>query len=574
MAVREIRTRLTLDNTKQFEKEVSEAGRSMRVMASDMKVAASEFEATGDEMAFLGRKSQILKNQIEQQEEIIRALSEAVEASAEAFDDASGKTDGYRIKLNNAKATMNKLRKELEDTDSEMRGLGQDAGRVGRQLEQGLGEAAEDTGKKFDRMVRQLDQDLIDIKGAVEFSAFKDTFDLVTGSVTGAYNALAGLTEGTVDYRRQMSFLESNAFMSGMDFQTIKDMTFSVSGLTGELDSAIEGMSNLMAAGFEEDELALAVERLKAAVIRFPDTLKFESLADSLQESVATEKAVGQYAEYLERMGLDLDEVNKSFEEAAKLGPEAVETVALAWLNNEDAEAMLERHERINKDLIEGQEAQERWNDEVSRTAGLVQPVVTAMTDLKTKTLGIVNDFLTETDLVHKTLQGIADIGPSIIEYREERDKNRREKAADTPLGKAVTWWGNLWIPEEETEKALDNVLNETATQGIREDAGTLGEDLGTQIGDGVAEKESYITTQIGQVLTQAQAELDRRPLTVRFNAATGELLETAGSASQAGTMAAQFDLVMDGKKLGEGMADYSSKSLGKSVETAEMYVY
>ena len=74
MAAREIRTTLKLDGERAFNSAISEAGRNMRVMASEMKSAAADFNLTGDQMEYLGRKSKSLNGQIEQQEKIIKAL--------------------------------------------------------------------------------------------------------------------------------------------------------------------------------------------------------------------------------------------------------------------------------------------------------------------------------------------------------------------------------------------------------------------------------------------------------------------------------------------------------------------
>ena len=46
------------------------------------------------------------------------------------------------------------------------------------------------------------------------------------------------------------------------------------------------------------------MEGLAGAVIQFPDTLNIESLADSLQETLATGSATGQFAELLDRLGI------------------------------------------------------------------------------------------------------------------------------------------------------------------------------------------------------------------------------------------------------------------------------
>ena len=385
MAVREIKTTLKLDGERAFNQAITEAGRNMRVMASEMKSAAADFNLTGDEMDYLSRKSKSLNSQIEQQEKIIKALEGAVAQSAESYGDASAKTDGYRIKLNNARASMAKLQKELEETDRELTDLGRDSGRVGRQLETGIGEAAEDVSRKFDSMVNQLSTDVASIETTLNIAGAVKIGSAVVEGVKGAYDAITGMVDASMEYNRSMSFLEINAQNAGHEFEKIKEYAVAVAGLTGDMDAAVEGMSNLLMTGFEADEMALAVARLSGAIIQFPDTLKFESLADGLQESIATGSAVGQYAEYLERMGLDIEKVNEAFEKSKKKGQEAVETTALAFLSGHGAEETAEQYRNQYADQVAYFEAQAKLTDSQAALAKELTPAATKAIDMATE---------------------------------------------------------------------------------------------------------------------------------------------------------------------------------------------
>lgn len=378
MATREIKTTLALDGEKQFNSAISEAGRNMRVLGSEMKAATAEFEASGDKMAYLSTKSRTLGSQIKQQEEIIRALEGAVADSAKTYGDASSKTDGYRIKLNNAYASLTRLKKEHEETDKRMEELGRDSERTGRRLEQGIGEAADDVSRKFDSMVNKLDSDIGSIRAMTSISAVVDVAGSIGGAVKGAMDSINDLTQSSAEYNRTMAFLKTNAEQAGIPFETIKRLAIEVSGITGDMDATIEGLSNLMAAGFETDEMLIAVERLSGAIIQFPDTLKFESLSDGLQETIATGKAVGQYAEYLERMGLDLDMVNQALENAGKEGKEAIESVALSFLSGHGAEEALAKYREDNETLVKYFEAQAKLTEAQAKLGETVTPMSTA----------------------------------------------------------------------------------------------------------------------------------------------------------------------------------------------------
>lgn len=564
MAVREIKTTLAVDGEKAFNKAVTEAGRNMRVMASEMKAAAADFNLTGDEMDYLGRKSQSLKGQIDQQEAIIRALEGAVADAAKSYGEASAKTDGYRIKLNNAQASMAKLKKELEDTNREMTDMGRDAGRVGRQLEEGIGDAAQDAGEKLDSMVNKLHQDMSDIRSSVDISAFADIGNIVGSSLGGVYDGLKGVIEGTVEFRRSLSFLEQNALTAGLDPETIKAYTFEVAALTGDLDAAVEGMSNLMAAGFEINEVSNAMDRLVAAAIKFPDTLKFESLADSLQESVKTGKAVGQYAEYLERLGIDLEVVDKSLANASKKGQEAVETAALAWLNDESAEKALETYKEMNEVLIEGQQVQLEYQNELARTGDLLQPFATNISKEITGALSGINDFI-EQDKFGNAIRGLAD------------RLRRGEKGND-----AGTWLQNLYKKEdaeESGEKAAEAGLDalqkklEEESESVFGDAKEIGEGIGIKIGEGVSEKIPQVASEAAAMFDAIQAELNKTVQMPKIGTGATNY-GGQGSVGNSGSQYGSATLTLDGKTVGTGMVEYNSEAMGGAVERASTYLY
>ena len=122
---------------------------------------------------------------------------------------------------------------------------------------------------------------------------------------------MAMLVEDTREYRTDLSKLQQNAASANVSFDNMKSKLSTLAAITGETDSSIEALSNLMAAGFNDNQMAAAVEALSGAVIKFPDTLKIESLSDSLQETLATGAATGQFSELIGRMGGNVDEFNK-----------------------------------------------------------------------------------------------------------------------------------------------------------------------------------------------------------------------------------------------------------------------
>ena len=554
MAVREIKTTLSLDGEKEFNRAISEAGRGMRVMASEMKAAAADFDVTGDEMEYLGRKSRSLNSQIEQQEKIIRALEGAVADSAQTYGEASAKTDGYRIKLNNAYAAMSRLKKEHEQTDKRMEELGRDSERTGRRLEQGIGEAADDVSRKFDGMVNKLDSDLGSIKAMTSISAVVDVAGTIGGAVKGAYDAVTGLVEETAEYNKTMAFLKTNADQAGISFQTVKKMAIDVSGITGDMDATIEGLSNLLASGFEADELSIAVERLSGAIIQIPDTLKFESLADGLQETIATRNAVGQYAEYLERMGLDLDTVNKALANAGKEGQEAVESVALSFLSGHGAEEALEKYRAENEALVKYFEAQAKLTDAQARLGETMTPAATAGIEAMSVFVDKLNEMVVSVIGTVEKLNTEDPVQNKLIEWAD--------KLSGVDTKETYSQTGKNMVSE-----IVDGA--ESEEQNAETDMKTIGDNIGTYVNDGLNAQIDTVASTAAAMYQAIEAELNK-PIT-----GPKVVMPVQGSATSyggQGRLTVNVNSYIDGKKLSKSTVETDSAAIGNAIDRAITY--
>ena len=554
MAVREIKTTLSLDGEKEFNRAISEAGRGMRVMASEMKAAAADFDVTGDEMQYLGRKSRSLNSQIEQQEKIIRALEGAVADSAQTYGEASAKTDGYRIKLNNAYAALSRLKKEHEQTDKRMEELGRDSERTGRRLEQGIGEAADDVSRKFDGMVNKLDSDLGSIKAMTSISAVVDVARPIGGAVKGAYDAVTGLVEETAEYNKTMAFLKTNADQAGISFQTVKKMAIDVSGITGDMDATIEGLSNLLASGFEADELSIAVERLSGAIIQIPDTLKFESLADGLQETIATRNAVGQYAEYLERMGLDLDTVNKALANAGKEGQEAVESVALSFLSGHGAEEALEKYRAENEALVKYFEAQAKLTDAQARLGETMTPAATAGIEAMSVFVDKLNEMVVSVIGTVEKLNTEDPVQNKLIEWAD--------KLSGVDTKETYSQTGKNMVSE-----IVDGAEREE--QNVETDMKTIGDNIGTYVNDGLNAQIDTVASTAAAMYQAIEAELNK-PITGPKVIMPGQ--GSATSYGGQGSLTVNVNSYIDGKKLSNSTVETDSAAIGNAIDRAITY--
>lgn len=200
---------------------------------------------------------------------------------------------------------------------------------------------------QFDSLQREIVEteqalERLEERGKVSLEAISDkagkvakTFAPATKAVAALYAATVATVPGTEELREKLSMLDSNAEESAVSVEHARAAWKKFAIQSGDTGSAVEAVSNLLQADFTESNLQRAVEGLAGAAVRFPDTLKVESLADSLQETLATGAATGQFAELLERLGINLDEFNAGLtgapaEEAASEAASLAEKLGLA----------------------------------------------------------------------------------------------------------------------------------------------------------------------------------------------------------------------------------------------------
>lgn len=256
--------------------------------------------------------------------------------------------------------TLNSLKNELNKYSGELKYL----------------KGSTDQAEKENEELKQSFDELKNEVGGGLKTAFKG---LVTTMVAYA-GSLAGVAESTREYRQDLSKLQTNADSANVSLKDSKKVLKDLNAITGETDSNIEALSNLMMAGFKDNQLEQAVETLSDAVIKFPDTLKVESLADSLQESIQQMKlgnnATGQYAELLERLGYNLDDVKEKVE---KLNTDDEKRAYLLDLVNKKIGGTSKAYRDQNKALVEASDAQFDLNDAMSELGAKAEPSISTV---------------------------------------------------------------------------------------------------------------------------------------------------------------------------------------------------
>ena len=201
----------------------------------------------------------------------------------------------------------------------------------------------------------------------------------VTAAISGLGAAVIATVPATKELRSDLSKLEANAKENAVSIDAAREAYRKLAVQSGETDSAIEATSNLLQAGFTESNLQKAVEGLAGAAQRFPDTLKVESLADSLQETLATGSATGQFGELLDRIGVGAENFSEQLAQCATDAEKqnlVLETLANAGLNDTYNEWA-----KNNAEMLANEEANLKLQESMAKLAETILPIVTEVTE-------------------------------------------------------------------------------------------------------------------------------------------------------------------------------------------------
>jgi phage-related minor tail protein len=296
------------------------------------------------------------------------------------------------------------LNEQVENTSDKLKQLRDVEKQVEKQFN--LGDISEKQFRAFRREIEFTERELQNLKGKMDIgnvdtsrarkslrklkdaaSEVKDELDTVktgfAGLGAGAAAGVGAVVAGSEELNRSLARLNFNAVNEGFDAEAIEADFKKVATVSGETDSAVETLANMMQTGFDQEQLSQAIDHINGAAIKFSDTLKTEGIADGLQETFATGKAMGQFGELLERSGVNLDTFNDKLAAAKKNGEET--DFVLQTLSDLGLASSAEGFKEMNSELVKQQEAQLELQMALADLALVFAPIVAAIADIVTK---------------------------------------------------------------------------------------------------------------------------------------------------------------------------------------------
>ena len=317
-------------------------------------------------------------NGLEKRAESVEANFQSGKLPAEEYEAFWKTVKETEDRLKDLKKAKQDLQKEFDGTklnQEQFESLQREIIQTEKDL-QSLEDQIDSTGGFMSRLIGRL--------GSISGKAEKvhDVMQPVTKTILGVGAAAIATVPATESLRAGLGNIRENAQNAGIGLETATDAMRQMNMVSGDLDGAIEATNNLLNAGFTESNLQKAVENLAGAYIKFPETFKFESLADSLQETLVTGEATGQFAELLDRLGISAENFNKQ----AEFMPFETQRLdyAMGLLAHEGLSDVYEGWKKNNEELARGRDATLQLQMSMARLAESLQPIVTGVTQVAT----------------------------------------------------------------------------------------------------------------------------------------------------------------------------------------------
>lgn len=367
----DVSIRVGVDGAAELKTAIRSMNGQMRTLDSEMRALTSGIDNLDDAEAAAAQRMDVMSRKIQLTGQRIQTLTEEYDRQAakleelgRAQDEAMQSNDTAAITrttnaYNHQQQVVNDLTRQLNSAQADMNRFEREM----RDIENGtdrLTQSFRDTGNAADNMG----------------NSFADAFTAgaVSGAVQSLISGIGGFIESTNEMQVGMSRLEQNAKSAGIGIDSATEAFTKFNAISGETDSSIEAVSNLLQTGFDENGLTQAVEALSGAVIQFPDTLNIESLADGLQETLATGAATGQFAELLDRVGIGAENFSDKLAQCttdAEKQNLVLETLASAGLNDVYSE-----YQKSNGPMMQYREALTQIQTSMAEVANIILPVV------------------------------------------------------------------------------------------------------------------------------------------------------------------------------------------------------
>ena len=357
----QIKSQIILEGEKEYRSACKGINTSLREIGSEMKLATAEFGDNAESIDALTRKHDILKKSLEEQAKKAKAAEDALKKMRDGgIEPTNPAYQKMQTALNNTKADMVKIQKEIDDTSEKLKkskidweSVGETVGKVGKAI--GAGVAA------------------------------------MGAAIGAAAGAFLGLAESTREARENMGKLETGFTTAGHSAEDAKNTYTELYGILGDDGQATEAAAHLAKLTNNEKELATWTDIATGVYATFGDSLPIENLTEAANETAKTGAITGGLADALNWAGVSEDEFQASLDKCStEQERQALITETLNGLYSDAAK----KYREVNGDIIDAQKATASLNSAMAELGAIAEPIVTKLKQLAADLLQQITPFV------------------------------------------------------------------------------------------------------------------------------------------------------------------------------------
>lgn len=356
-----------INTTEKFNEALSGIDANMAVIDAEFKKATIGIDKLETSTEGLGAKMTQLNGHLREQKNALTLIQgEYARVSAEQGESSTA-AKKLQAQMLKQEAAIDKTEKEIEQYNAALNKLSPESKQAAKDNEtlrksfNGLRKAVDNTNHGFTIAKGVLSQ-------------------LITNALLGTMQAISSAVSAARELRKELGMLNATAITTGSSFDKAQENLIEVAAITEDTGAAVEGLNNLMAAGFDGSMLDEITEQLTGAAIKWKDTLKFEGLADGLQETLATGKAIGPFAEMLDRAGVSTDKFNAGL--AACTTEAEKQQYVLNTLSKLGLKDVKDEYEQLNGSLVENNKAALENQTAFANISKAIEPLSTMLLQL------------------------------------------------------------------------------------------------------------------------------------------------------------------------------------------------
>lgn len=360
---------------------LAEANRLIQLNSQKFQTATAGLDDWTKSSEGLEAKLKSLSQIIELQKGKVSALEKEYEKVKAEQGENSKEAQQLALKLEKERTALAKSEKESNKFSKALEDLKSNSDKAGKSVDE-LTDSEKKNAKASEEAEKGSEKASSGFKSMLGANLVSSAITSLTASLGGLVSSLFESAEATKEYRKNMGFLEEASRVAGESVANAKDNLFSMASVSGDLNASTEAINNLLASGIKGDNLDKITKQLEGASIKWKDTLKLEGLADGLQETLATNNAIGPFAELLERGGQNLETFNSKLKNCTTEAEK--QNLVMQYLSKMGLDEISDKYKENNKSLYESEMAQMRYNDSLAEMGEAIEPINTIFTKLKT----------------------------------------------------------------------------------------------------------------------------------------------------------------------------------------------